>query len=311
MQRSLTNCCLVLLTFTTASLICTPAAADWSPDNPDDVALSKWRQLPDLSPNGMDVLATIQPNQPTSGLWKILADDFRCTQSGPITDIHIWGSWLNNVLPSREVAPGEFVLDPGAVTFKLSIHSDVPDPNPTDPADYSHPGEQLWSAFFLPGTYQVNPNYSPTSVQESFYDPNLGQIIGIDNQVFQYNFDPIPEPFIQEQGKIYWLDVQALVHNADGTPEATFGWKTRDPNPEHFGGGHFNDDAVFADTDSFGDPVPPEDWRELRYPEGHELAGLSIDLSFVLTVPEPSSVAMAGLGLIALAGMIYRRRRAS
>ena len=64
--------------------------------------------MPDLNPTGLDVLDTLQPfgEQPQ---WKILADDFLCTQSGPITDIHIWGSWLNNVLPRN----AEGVPDPG------------------------------------------------------------------------------------------------------------------------------------------------------------------------------------------------------
>src|SRR5271165_4505513 len=26
----------------------------------------------------------------------VLADDFPCNQTGPITDIHIWGSWLSD-----------------------------------------------------------------------------------------------------------------------------------------------------------------------------------------------------------------------
>ena len=75
---------------------------------------------------GMDVLATLQgpqsnvqpPNQP---LWKILADDFECTQSGPITDVHIWGSWWNDQLPRFQG-----VTSANNVEFKLSFHSDVP-----------------------------------------------------------------------------------------------------------------------------------------------------------------------------------------
>ena len=35
-------------------------------------------------------------------------------------------------------------------------------------------------------------------VQEYFYDPNIDQIIGTDNQVWQYNFTNLPNPFIQQ-----------------------------------------------------------------------------------------------------------------
>ena len=85
---------------------------------------------------------------------------------------------------------------------------------------------------------------------------------------------------------------------------ASFGWKTRD-FPQHF-----NDDAVYADTNGFNGPNITF-WRELIYPAGHPLAGASMDLSFVLTVPEPSTVAMACMGLVALVGTIVRRRRSA
>ena len=65
---------------------------------------NKWVQGPDLTPNGMDVKAS----------WpKILADDFLCTKTGPITNIHIWASWLYD--------------QPDLMaTFQLGLWSDVP-----------------------------------------------------------------------------------------------------------------------------------------------------------------------------------------
>ena len=69
-----------------------------------------------------------------------------------------------------------------------------------------------------------------------------------------------------------------------------------------------DDDAVFADTAGFNG-ANISFWRELIYPVGHPLAGASMDLSFVLTVPEPSTVAMGCMGLVALVGMVVRRRR--
>ena len=80
-----------------------PAQADWNPGDP-----AKYVQLPDLSTSqpgaitGMDVNATWQntstvvPPVPVYPFVKVLADDFPCTMTGPITDIHIWGSWLND-----------------------------------------------------------------------------------------------------------------------------------------------------------------------------------------------------------------------
>lgn len=291
MQRNLSNWGMFILLVAAVSIVATPAWADWDPNNPDDVARAKWIQLPDLTTTGLDVLDTVQPIA-TEPAWKILADDFLCMESGPITDVHIWGSWLNDVLPNNSGG----IADPGAVRFKLSFHKDVPETT-TNP--FSYPGDEIWSRVFEPGQFNVNPNV--LSAQENFYDPNTGQYLGVDNLVYQYNFTDIVDPFIQTVGTVYWLDIQTQVLNLPGE-SATFGWKTRDPSD------HFNDDAVFADTDGFAGPLLTA-WRELQYPFGHPLETQSIDLSFVLTVPEPSSVVMAGIGCIGLIGMVYRRRR--
>jgi hypothetical protein len=65
---------------------------------------SKWVQEPDLTPGGLDVRA----------LWpKILADDFLCTKTGPITNIHIWASWLGDYADTNAV-------------FQLGLWSDAP-----------------------------------------------------------------------------------------------------------------------------------------------------------------------------------------
>ena len=81
-----------------------PAAADWFPEQP-----AKWVQFPDLDYTGIDVNATAP---------YILADDFLCIETGPITDIHIWGSWYHDMLPAgshvyhwnaRNVASGVYV----------------------------------------------------------------------------------------------------------------------------------------------------------------------------------------------------------
>ena len=243
--------------------------ADWNVGDPYKM---HYPQLPDMSPNGLDIKATAP---------KILADDFQCTQTGPITDVHIWGSWLNDRLPYDPTG----AIDPTAPSFKLSIHLDVP----AGPAPgYSHPGQEVWSTYFNPGTYHARL-WGPA--QEHFYDPNVGQIIGTDTQVWQYNFlIPPAAAFVQQQGTIYWLDVQALMP----TPDVMFGWKTS-------GSPHFLDDAVWGDA-PFG--APPTVWEPLVYPPGTPLGGQSMDLAFVIT-PEPASITLVGLGVLAL----IRRRR--
>jgi hypothetical protein len=269
----ITRCRLAVLAVVALGLIgfATPAKADWNPGDPYKM---HYPQLPDLTDLGMDVLATLNPTNPP--FWKLLADDFQCTATGPITDIHIWGSWLGDHVGQN-------------TTFKLSIHLD------DRSGPYSKPGPQVWSAIFTPGMYAAMP-YGPPVVGEHFFDPNLNAVIGHDSQVWQYNFMNIAAPFVQQQGAIYWLDVQAV----DPDPLALFGWKTTNPVQTP----HFEDDAVFGDTLGFNGPLLPSGWRELVYPAGHPFQGQSIDLAFVI-VPEPGTATLLGLGLLAL--LTFRR----
>lgn len=123
-------------------------------------------------------------------------------------------------------------------------------------------------------------------------------IVGTDTVVFQVNFTiPTELAFVQQVNNIYWLDVQF----EDPFDSAVFGWKTRD-----FADGHFMDDAVYGDNDSFGGV--PGAWLPLVYPDG-DLQGQSIDLAFVL-VPEPQHyAALVTLGLMGLAA--WRRTTAN
>src|SRR5690348_3688625 len=85
MQRHTSQVALVL-SLAAFSFISTRSYADWDQNNPIDAARAKWIQLPDVNPTGMDVLDTLQPFAPVppGPQWKTLADDFLCTQSGPI-----------------------------------------------------------------------------------------------------------------------------------------------------------------------------------------------------------------------------------
>jgi len=225
-----------------------PAAyADWDPSQP-----AKWVQMPDETDYGIDVNATMP---------YILADDFECTRTGPITAIHIWGSWYNDYPPYES---------PDSVTFVLSLHKDIPDSESS--TGYSMPGQVLWYRAFRPGEF--TSRIWIQGVLEGWMDPPDNYVYPADQIIWQYNFFIDEGAFVQEGTPdlpvVYWLDVQAMPYD----DSALFGWKTsRD---------HWNDDAVW------GDGVEPYlgPWFELRYPPGHEYMGESIDLSFVIVSEE-------------------------
>jgi len=243
----------------------------------------KWSQLPDLN-YGMDVFDTFGGVDPTSGLTynKILADDFQCNQTGPITTITIWGSWLNNNVPS--VAP----------TFDLSFHANIP----ASPAGgYSQPGAQLWDMVLAP--QQVSLYAS--GVNEQFYNPDTQSVIGTDNQVWQYNFViPTTSAFVQTYGSIYWLNVQ--VQPPPGYANSVFGWKTSYQ--------HNLDAAVYGDNQQLS--VPPPVWNPMYDTRPNSpYYGTQLDMAFELdtSVPEPASLALGGLGLGVL--LTLRKRSGS
>lgn len=239
------------------------ALADWCPTEP-----AKWAQLPDLTTDGVDVYATAP---------KVLADDFLCTETELITDIHIWGSWKGDYIPNDPTGNNP---SPSNVSFTLSLHSDIPAGEPGGP-DYSMPGDLLWEKTFAPGEFEASL-YSEGP--EGWYNPNTGAYNPEgDTQAWQYNFyideaDAYLQEGTPDNPIVYWLDV-----SAEPTDEqAFFGWKTSME--------HWNDDAVWADSQDI-------QWSELRYPDGHTYQGESMDLSFAIT-PEPATVALLGLGFL-------------
>jgi hypothetical protein len=249
------------------------ARADWNPPMP-----AKWVQWPDLSETGIDV--RVDQN---AGLRRI-ADDFPCVETGRVTDVHIWGSWLGD-------------YNTGINAFNLRFWSN----NPGDPkGGFSQPETLLWEGWITPvgstqpgaqGHFTERP--WATVPYEHFWDPVTNQW-GVDHQVVQYNMYIDPAVAFVQRGtkdnpQIYWLEVQAYT----SATFDQFGWKTRKPED-----GHFMDDAVY-----WVEPVGTIGyWLPLEYPNGE-----SIDMAFVIT-PEPATLCLLGAGLAALVARRIRRK---
>jgi len=220
---------------------------DWDPGDPYKM---HHPQEPDLTDTGIDV----------DMFWTPLADDFKCSETGYITDVHFWGSFADDCLP-----PG----GPASLTFQVTIYSDIP-----ATADrHSMPGEPLWTRIVEPCTYSVR---RMEDGPEGWYDPVTGLYIPQNHyQAYQYNICiNEDEAFRQDEGTIYWLEIKDIVVAPGIEPEYTFGWKTTKIDLG------WNDDAVYRSTTG--------GWAELIYPDGHPYHPASLNLAFVITgEPDP------------------------
>ena len=222
-------------------LILPSIPADWDPG--DDYKMH-YPQLPD--PYGWDIDATYVEGAPPQ---ICVADDWLCTETGPITDIHFWGSWLDDNM-GRILA------------FVITIYSD----NPTPPDSYGQPGEILWERVFYPDDWIMRGPYEGL---QGWYDPTVDCYLP-DNHVYywQYNIEDISDPFIQEEGNIYWLSISAIVE-LQPFSQPRWGWKTSL--------NHWNNGAVWR---TWGEL----EWHELSIPPDFTSAA---DMAFVITSETP------------------------
>jgi hypothetical protein len=240
-----------MLLWLMASMLLLPVSSglgDWDLDKS-----AKWAQLPDLDITGIVVNASHTPDD------YILADDFLCTETDRLIEIHVFGSWWYDWFPG---------FPPNEIEFTLSIHDDIPANQ--NPDGYSIPGVPLWTMKFLPGSFDVQP-YAE-GIEEGWLDaPNNYIPPPVAAFCWQYSFFIDPALAFLQEGTlsnpvVYWLSLEATPL-ADGP---LFGWMTTLD--------HWNDNAVWG----IGMRPYPGPWWELRYPQGHPMADESIDLAFAL-----------------------------
>ena len=209
----------------------------------------KWLQLPDMA-DGINIGSL--PMDP------VIADDFLCTNGKEIKEVHFWGSYVDNPLESgehwqqRNPGPPEDLLPPtpGVEVFKLSFHADIP--AGVDPERlWSRPGVQLYDAWI-------------TNFEERYWDsvPHTNAAGEVWWEHKYYYIVRLEEPFQQEKGRVYWLDIGAVPKDPGAEPMWYWGWETSKD--------HWNDNAVHC-------------WEEgWRWEDLGKLYGSPIDMAFLL-----------------------------
>lgn len=172
------------------------AIADWAPG---DGYKMHFPQMPD--PTGWDV---------NFHDW-FLADDWRCTETGPVNEIHFWISWHHD-----DFAPLPFI--------NVALYSNNPQ------GGYSQPLDPLWVRTFNPDQFVIK---GPMVGDEGWFDPADGFYQHDHINYYQINIKNITTPFIQQNNTIYWLVIQMpLLYPIE------IGWKTSL--------NHFMDNAVWG-----------------------------------------------------------------
>ncbi len=191
----------ITIALAAVGLLVAPVLADWDPNDPFKM---HFPQMPD--PYGWDVDVTFA---------NLLADDWQCSASGLVDDVHFWYSWWQDQV--------------GVISMiHASIHADIPDPDGSGPA-FSMPGAVLWQRNFYPNEFVTRWYGSGDQGFLGFGEPQQHDHVNY----YQCNIVDIPDPFYQTAGTIYWLDLSIVINDPVGTH---IGWKTSLD--------HWNDDAV-------------------------------------------------------------------
>ena len=208
---------------------------------------------------------------------RILADDFPITQTTEVTDLHVFGSWLNDNLPAAGFSD---------VNFALSLHTD----NGLSPGLPVNP--PIWQSTAPPTPMAAS--FVATTLGQAFFDPATSSFIGTTNTIYEYNFTLLT-PVTLTPGT-YWLDVQAQPGPSNNGVTPIFGWDTTLP------ANNFGSEAAWGNA-AYGS-YPPT-WT----PTGPNPLGPGFGLAFAITgkpTPEPSTLCLAGMALIGLLGFAHR-----
>ena len=164
-------------------------------------------------------------------LMKVVADDYLCIGSMPVTSLHWWGSYIDWDLPDLPMQQP----DSWQITFWSNVPAGVG-------AHFSYPEESLHQ-FRVPNNrvkvemvgmdeFPLNPDIFPETCFQYYVDLNPYEIFW-------------QEEYIDKtQDNTFWISIVAMYHNTEDVPNP-WGWKTRPWS--------WSDDAVTFNID---DPIP-------------------------------------------------------
>lgn len=204
------------------------------PQPPDQV---KWRQRPDMR-SGVNILSNPKIDPPD---FLTVADDWLCLGGSPVTDLHVWGSYLK----WNENEPEPAGPPPGVEAFRVRIFSD----RPATADDFSRPDLLLYETWV-----------------ETFNETFVASIPLVPGQLFEHKFRydlDLPRIFWQQRGRIYWLNVSAIPK----VPEFQWGWESAMDR--------WNDVAVEG---FYIDPTQ-RDWRPVVNPLNEQFMDMSFALT--------------------------------
>ena len=223
------------------------AQADWYAGEPHKM---HYPQMPD--PNGWDIeILTFQHE---------VADDWQCSGSGPVSDIHFWTSWAKD-----KVGQIDRVI--------ATIYGNI---SQSEEQRISRPGDELWTGTFYRDLNQFKVIDPYGSGLQGFSDPQQPVWTPQDHQQYQQiNIENIPDAFNQVKGEIYWL---GLYVEWEGT-QSPVGWKTSQD--------HFMDVAVYKDllgawVPLYAPPETPLDMAFVITPEPATMALVGLGVAGIL-----------------------------